>query len=181
MGKIYESITPKLEAWISQQKMFFVATAPISADGHVNCSPKGLDSFRVLGPKSVAYQDLTGSGIETVSHIKENGRIVLMFCAFDGAPRIVRLYGRGNVVEPGAIEFDQLVSKFPDRMATRSFIRVELTRVADSCGFGVPKFEYLGERDSLTTYADELGIEKLEAYRAENNRQSVDGLRGLEC
>ena len=180
MGKIYETITPELEEWIARQRMFFVATSPLSSDGHVNCSPKGLDSLRVLGPTCVAYQDLTGSGIETVAHIKENGRIVIMFCAFEGPPRIVRLYGRGRAIEHGTVEFEQLARKFSDRPDARSFVQVELTRIADSCGYGVPLYEFTGERETLTVWAEKQGFEKVEAYRATHNRRSIDGLRGLD-
>jgi len=179
MGKLYDAITQELEEWIAQQRMFFVATAPLAAEGHVNCSPKGMDSLRVLGPASVAYQDLTGTGIETVAHVKENGRIVIMFCAFEGPPRIVRLYGRARVVECGAEEFQELSPKFPNRPGTRSYVRVELTRIADSCGYGVPLYEFVGDRDALANSAVKKGPEAMEAYRSEHNRHSIDGLRGL--
>lgn len=180
MGKIYESITPDLQEWIGQQRIFFVATAPLAAEGHVNCSPKGLDSLRVLGPTSVVYQDLTGSGIETVAQVKENGRIVLMLCAFEGPPRIVRLHGRGQVIESGTDEFEQLSQLFPPRLGVRSFIRVEVSRIADSCGFGVPFYKFAGNRETLTAYIEKTGPEGVAAYRAEHNRQSIDGLRGLD-
>src|SRR5919201_7094587 len=108
MGKVYDGITPELADWLTQQRMFFVATAPLAADGLVNCSPKGMDSFRILGPREVAYLDLTGSGIETVAHLRENGRIVLMFCAFAGPPKIVRLHGSGTVVTPESPRFHEL-------------------------------------------------------------------------
>src|SRR6476620_1010777 len=114
MGKLYDGITPELADWLNQQRMFFVATAPVAADGLVNCSPKGMDTFRVLGPREVAYLDLTGSGIETVAHLRENGRIVLMFCAFTGPPKIVRLHGTGEVCTIGSAEFGKLGALFPD-------------------------------------------------------------------
>lgn len=179
MGKSYESITPDLEEWIGRQRMFFVATAPLAAAGHVNCSPKGLDSFRVLGPTCVAYQDLTGSGIETVAHVKENGRIVIMFCAFEGPPRIVRLHGRGEVIESGSDEFDRLTTLFPAQPGVRSLVRVDVLRIADSCGFGVPLYRFTRDRDTLANYAEKYGPEGMAAYRAEHNRQSIDGLSGL--
>src|SRR5262245_16275670 len=105
MGKLFESLTPELQEWLAQQKIFFVATAPLAPGGHVNCSPKGGDTFRVLGAREVAYLDLTGSGIETVAHLQENGRIVMMFCAFSGPPKIVRLHGTGHVIYPNDSDF----------------------------------------------------------------------------
>src|SRR5215213_1794764 len=120
MGKVFEGITPELAKWIKKQKMFFVATAPLSADGHINCSPKGLDSFRIINSDTVAYQDLTGSGIETIAHIQENKRIVLMFCAFNGPPKIVRLHGHGEAVLPGDKDFEFLSSQFPARRGVRA-------------------------------------------------------------
>ena len=146
MGKSYDQIPDKLAEFIARQKMFFIATAPLAQDGLVNLSPKGLDSFRILDPRTVAYLDLTGSGIETVAHLKENGRVVIMFCAFDGPPNIVRLYGQGEVIEPSHAEFDALRLLFPNHPGTRSIIRVRLTRVSDSCGYGVPKYVFDGHR-----------------------------------
>ncbi|HEY1476915.1 MAG TPA: pyridoxamine 5'-phosphate oxidase family protein [Chthoniobacterales bacterium] len=144
MGKIYESIDEKLRNWLSAQKVFFVATAPLSREGHVNCSPKDCGSFRVIDEQTVVYLDLTGSGVETVAHVKENERIVLMFCAFAGAPKIVRLHGDGEVIEPDHAEFDQLRANFPSTVGIRSFIKVHLTRISDSCGYGVPLYEFRG-------------------------------------
>ena len=140
MSKLFESITPQLEKWISHQQMFFVATAPLSENGHINCSPKGLDSFRILSPTLVAYQDLTGSGIETIAHIQENERILIMFCAFDGAPKIVRLHGHGKAVLPTDPAFADMESKFPKRIGVRAYIQIELTRITDSCGYSVPLY-----------------------------------------
>lgn len=179
MGKLYDAIEGKLEDFIRRQRMFFVATAPRADDGLVNLSPKGLDSFRILGPRSVAYLDLTGSGIETVAHLKENGRIVIMFCAFDGPPKIVRLYGRGEVIEPGAVEFDDLVGLFPSYPGIRSVIRVECHRIGDSCGFAVPLMSFEGERTQLHAAAERKGPKVLEEYRAAKNAVSLDGLPGL--
>src|SRR5246127_5117383 len=129
MGKVYEAIDPKLREWLSEQKIFFVATAPLSPEGHVNCSPKAGESFRVIDEQTVAYLDLTGSGVETVAHVKENERIVLMFCAFDGAPKIVRLHGRGEVIEPRNGDFERLKSIFSSSAGIRSIIKVHLTRI----------------------------------------------------
>lgn len=180
MGKIYETITPDLVKWISEQKVFFVATAPLSADGHVNCSPKGGDALRVLGPREVAYADLTGSGIETVAHLRENGRIVVMFCAFEGGPKIIRLHGRGVVVAPGDSDFSRLEREFPPQVGLRTIIRVEVTRIADSCGFAVPFMDFVEPRNVLDQYSEKLGEEGLADYRARKNRVSIDGLPGLD-
>src|SRR3984885_2839292 len=140
MSKQRDNINDDLAAWLREQHLFFVATAPLSADGHVNCSPKGGDSFRVLGPLEVAYQDYTGSGAETAAHLRENGRIVLMFCAFEGPPKIVRLHGRGRAVMPGDPEFAATRRAFgkPRDLGLRAIIVVEVDRVSDSCGFSVP-------------------------------------------
>ncbi|MEM1206360.1 MAG: pyridoxamine 5'-phosphate oxidase family protein [Acidobacteriota bacterium] len=179
MGKIFDSIDDDLRAFLGQQQMFFVATAPMSADGLVNVSPKGLDTFRVLGPTTVAYLDLGGSGIETVAHVKENGRIVFMFCAFDGRPRIVRFYGRGEVLEPGQDAYGALLPEFPAIPGARTIIKAELHRIADSCGWGVPLYEFQGQRDQLPRYAESLGPEKIAAKRRANNSSSLDDLPGL--
>ncbi|MFZ5861312.1 MAG: pyridoxamine 5'-phosphate oxidase family protein [Nitrospirota bacterium] len=180
MGRVHDHIDDALAAWIDQQRVFFVATAPLSGDGHVNCSPKGGDAFRVLAPRTVAYQDVTGSGVETIAHLKENGRIVIMFCAFDGSPTILRLYGRGEVIAPGHPEFTALLARFSDRTGTRALIRVHVTRVSDSCGFGVPLFDYRGDRDGLDQWAQSKGLAKLQEYRGEKNARSIDGLPGLD-
>ena len=179
MGKTYEFLTPELQAWLRQQRVFFVATAPLSGAGHVNCSPKGGDTFRILGPRQVAYQDLTGSGIETAAHVRENGRIVLMFCAFEGPPRIVRLHGRGKVIEPDHAEFASLVPLFPPQMGTRALIHVDIDRIADSCGYAVPLYSFVAQRDVLQKWAIGKGSEGLAAFRGKNNRVSVDGIPGL--
>jgi hypothetical protein len=179
MGKTYDEITPHLAAWIAQQRMFFVATAPTSGDGLLNCSPKGMDTFRILGPREVAYLDLTGSGVETIAHLRENARIVLMFCAFTGPPNIVRLHGRGEVIEPGHPEFESLGRRFPDHPGARAIIRVRLVRIGDSCGYAVPRYEYAGERDALIQWAEKKGPASLADYRVQKNAQSLDGLPGL--
>ena len=117
MGKVFDEITPELSQWIEQQHMFFVGSAPLQSDGHINCSPKGMDTFRILGKQDVAYIDITGSGAETIAHLRENGRIVFMFCAFSGSPRIVRLHGHGEVLTPGQPEFASFSARFPDHIA----------------------------------------------------------------
>ena len=179
MGKVYERLDDKLVEFIEKQHLFFVGTAPASPDGHLNVSPKGLDTFRVLGPDSVAYLDLTGSGIETVAHLRENGRITLLFCAFEGRPLILRLHGRGRVVEPGEPGWDGLIARFPDYPGVRSVIVVDLERIADSCGYAVPLYDYKGERSQLIDYANRKGPEGMGRYRAKENKASRDGLAGL--
>jgi hypothetical protein len=180
MGKLYDEIDEPLRRFLEAQRMFFVATAPLDAAGHVNLSPKGLDSFRVIDPRTVAYLDLTGSGIETVAHLRENGRIVLLFCAFEGPPKIVRLHGRGEVVEPGDPRFGSLVARFPSFASTRSVIVISLERIADSCGYGVPLYGYEGQRSQLIDWAERKGADGVVRYREDNNRRSIDGLQGLK-
>lgn len=157
-----------------------MATAPLSGQGLVNCSPKGMDTFRIVGPREVAYLDLTGSGIETAAHLKENGRVVFMFCAFAGPPKIVRLHGTGQVLTPETPGFEQLRAQFPDYPGARAVIRAQLTRVSDSCGYAVPRYEYLGERDTLLRWAEAKGPEGLLEYRGQKNRLSLDQLPGLD-
>ena len=135
MGASYDAITPELSTWIRQQRMFFVATAPLAGSGLINCSPKGMDTFRILGPREVAYLDLTGSGVETIAHTRENGRIVFMFCAFDGPPKIVRLHGTSQVSPLGSAEFETLAPSFPNYPGRRAIIRAHLVRIGDSCGY----------------------------------------------
>lgn len=180
MGKTYEEISPAHAAWIGEQRMFFVATSPLAAEGHINCSPKGLDSFRVLGPRTVAYLDLVGSGAETIAHVRENGRIVFLFCAFAGAPKILRLHGRGEVILPEAPEWAELRPQFPDHPGARAILRVEVTRVSDSCGFGVPELAFEDERNTLLRWAESKGDEGIEVYKRQKNRRSIDGLPALD-
>lgn len=180
MGKQFERIEPELQRFIEDQKLFFVATAPLEEDGLVNVSPKGLDTFRVLDEHTVAYADLTGSGVETVAHLKQNGRIVIMFCAFEGAPKIVRLHGSGEVIEPANEEFAGLSQLFDAPLGLRSVIRVRCKRYSTSCGFGVPLMEFKSERTQLPASHDRKGQEGLERYWEEKNRTSLDGLPGIE-
>lgn len=179
MGKVYEQIDEKLAEWIRQQHIFFVSTAPRSDDGLINCSPKGLDTFRILDAQTVAYLDLTGSGVETIAHLKENSRIVIMFCAFTGAPNIVRLHGKGTVLEPLHPDFAKLQPLFPELPGVRSIIRVAVNRVSDSCGFAVPRYTYQADRDALIKYAETKGPDGMIAYRAQRNAHSLDGLPGV--
>ena len=168
-------------AFIAKQRMFFVATAPKAEGGLINLSPKGLDgTFAVIDDRTVAYLDLTGSGIETLAHLRENGRICVMFNAFEGPPNILRIQGRGEAIEPGQPGFEELAKHFPDLPGVRSIIRVTADRVADSCGFGVPFYEYKGQREQLTDWAQKKGPEAVIKYQEQKNRQSLDGLPGLE-
>lgn len=181
MGKIYEALTAELTAFISEQQMFFVGTAPLSGDGHVNISPKGMDSFRVIDPHTVAYLDLTGSGVETISHVKENGRLVIMFCAFVGRPLILRLHGRATVVETSDPGFAKLRGQFGDFPGVRSVITMAVERIADSCGWNVPLYHHEGSRDYYYNFAEKLGTEGIRKGQLAANMQSIDGLPGLKA
>ena len=178
MGRALDAISDELAAFIARQHVFFVATAP-SGGGHVNLSPKGLDTFAVLDSTTVAYLDLTGSGVETIAHVRENGRITIMFCAFDGKPNIVRLYGQGDVLAIGEPEADALLPRLGGYPGARSVIRVRVDRVSTSCGYGVPLLTYEGERDQLTAWAERRGPDGLVEYREDENAVSIDGLPGL--
>ena len=189
MGKIYDSIDAKLERWIGQQQMFFVATAP-DEGGHVNLSPKGpIESLRVLDPHTVAYVDLVGSGIETVAHLRQNGRICLMLCAFQGSPRIVRLHGRGEAFPAGSEEFAALSGGFDvddvpaAERASRSLVKINVERIADSCGFDVPLMEYRGVRPQRMAWVEtkiaQGGENALVEYVETTNAVSIDGLPGI--
>jgi len=179
LGKTYAKLDERLIAFIRRQKLFFVATAPLSADGSINVSPKGYDSLAIIDERTVAYVDLGGSGIETHAHVRENGRITLMFCAFEGPANILRLYGRGETVtfdEPG---FAEKVALFPDFGRARSVVTVHITRVADSCGWGVPLFDYQGERDQLRRWVEAKPYDEWVSGRYATNTVSIDGLPGL--
>ncbi len=190
MGRTYDGIDERLRDWIGRQPLFFVASAPREDTGHVNLSPKGpIGTLRVLEPRKVAYLDVVGSGAETIAHLRENGRIVLMFCAFDGPPRILRLHGRGEVVMAGAPGFDELLERcaFAEPAvpaARRAVIVVEVTRVADSCGYGVPLMSFDGLRPHQDAWAEKKvragGPEALEDYQREKNARSLDGLPAVE-
>src|SRR5271165_5516543 len=172
MGRTYETIDGRLGEWLARQPVFFVATAPLTADGLVNCSPKSNnEEFAVLGERQVAYLDRTGSGIETVAHLQENGRIVLMFCAFDGPPRIVRLHGRGTVVPSGHDGFAELSRRFrPESLpGARSVISVAVERVADSCGYGVPLMDFREHRRQAAEWHTRKGADGIRQYWVEKN------------
>jgi hypothetical protein len=179
VGKTYDGIDDELAAWLTVQPLWFVGTAPLSPDAHLNVSPRGHDTFSVLGPQQVAWVDFTGSGIETIAHIRENGRICLMFCSFDIRPRIVRLHGHASVAMPGEPAYDDVVGRHPPHPSTRAVVVVDVERVSDSCGFGVPVMEVVGERDLLRRGAERRGAEGLADYRAAKNAHSIDGLPGL--
>lgn len=178
MARVLERISPELTEFLEAQPVFFVATAPAGSDGHVNLSPKGYDSFRVLDEHTVAYLDLTGSGAETIAHLRENGRITLMFCAFDGRPNIVRLYGTGQVLEVGSPHAAPLLERFPTLPGARSVITIDVSRIQTSCGYAVPLMELVSERDQLLDWATKNGDDALVEYRKEKNATSIDGLPG---
>jgi hypothetical protein len=180
MSKQRENIDSELAEWIARQRVFFVATAPLSPDGHINASPKGGEAFRLLGPMEAVYQDYTGSGAETAAHLRENGRIVVMFCAFDGPPKIVRLHGHGTVITPDHARFAEFSALFPANPGTRAFIHIAVERVSDSCGYSVPLFDFQGQRDTLDRWAETKGPERLVEYRATRNRRSIDGLPAFD-
>lgn len=182
MAKIFDTITDRMARFLLAQPVFFVGTAPLDGDGHVNVSPKGMSgTFAVLGDRSAAYLDYTGSGTETIAHLRENGRIVLMFCAFDGPPNIVRLHGRGRVVLPGDPEFDDLRAHFPKERTTgqRSVIVVDVERISDSCGFSVPLMDLRGDRDLLDRAQERQDSAFFTDYWQTRNAASIDGLPGL--
>ncbi|MEY2441701.1 MAG: hypothetical protein QOJ46_1127 [bacterium] len=190
MGKIYDEIDESLARWIGAQALFFVGSAPIAADGHVNVSPKGpIGSLRVIGPREVAYLDIVGSGAETIAHVRENGRIVVMLCAFEGPPRILRMHGEGSVLRTGDEGFDELLERagfeepaIPE--SRRAIVRVSVTRIADSCGYGVPLMSADGLRPHAPLWAQKKlrtgGVEAIDAYVAEKNTQSIDGLPAVK-
>lgn len=179
MGQLVE-IDARLREFIESQAVFFVATAPLSDSGHLNVSPKGIESLRVLGSKEAAYADYPGSGVETVAHLRENGRIVIMLCAFTGPPRVVRLHGVGRVLEPQDSGFAELRFRLgAEAMPTRSIIRIEVDRVSDSCGFGVPFMDFREQRGQLERWAEKKGAPALREYERTNNARSIDGLKAL--
>ena len=191
MGKVFQGgIDQKLRRWIKKQALFFVGTAPLRADGHVNVSPKGpIGSLRVIDETTVAYLDTVGSGAETIAHLRENGRIVVMLCAFEGPPRIVRLHGRGEVVEPHARDFDELIArcKFDDPgtpETRRAIVVVRVHRVADSCGYGVPLMRYEGKRPHMAAWGKKKvaagGPEAIADYQRQKNAESIDGLPAVD-
>ncbi|WP_055698453.1 MULTISPECIES: pyridoxamine 5'-phosphate oxidase family protein [Streptomyces] len=177
MGKLYEGLTPALREFIAQAPMYFAATAPLSPDGHVNVSPKGgMDTFAVLDDTTVAYLDLIGSGAETIAHVRESGRITLMFCSFTRRPKTLRLYGTARCVFPDAPEWDTLIGHFGKHPIPRSIMVVSLTRITDSCGFTVPEMDLVRERDLQDQWGLRKSDQALEDYMREKNASSIDGL-----
>lgn len=176
MGKMYESITPEHQAFIEQQPLFFVASAPLTGTGHVNLSPKGLDSFRVVDPRTVVYLDLTGSGNETAAHIVENGRLTIMFCAFEGNPKILRLYCRGQILTRASQGWDEAVARFPSQPGIRQLVVGRVDSVQTSCGFGVPLLSFVEQRNQLSRWAESKDDAGLAEYRRTRNAVSLDGL-----
>ena len=191
MGQVYSELDDRLMRFISEQPMFFVATAPsLAADGaggHVNLSPKGYrDTLAIIDPLTVAYLDLTGSGAETIAHVRQNGRITLMFCSFGRAPKILRIYGTGQIVLPGDRDWPELAARFPaaagqgtGRGNQRAIVVVHAERIADSCGYAVPEMELTRERDLLSQWSEQRSADDLAAYRVKYNAVSVDGLPAL--
>lgn len=180
MGRTFDAIPDHLATWMADQPVYFVATAPLAADGHVNVSPKGDDTFRVLSPSEVAYLDLTGSGAETIAHTRENGRLTIMFCSFDAKPLILRLYGHGVAVLPGDPAWDELAPRFPERAGARAIVRLAVDRVQTSCGYAVPRMDLVAPRTRLDEWARDKTDDELAAYRAAKNGASIDGLPALD-
>ena len=176
MGKFHDSIKPAHKTFIEQQHIFFVATAPLNNEGHVNLSPKGLDCFRILDDHTVAYMDLISSGNETSAHTLENGRITFMFCSFDSTPNILRLYGKGFTVLPSTAQWNSYAEHFTIYPSTRQIIVANIHLVQTSCGFGVPMFNYNGERNIHFEWAEKKGEAGLKEYVEQNNLKSLDGL-----
>jgi hypothetical protein len=180
MGKVFQSIDQDLREWMARQQVFFVASSPLGEHGHVNVSPKGHDTLRVLDGSTLAYLDYGGSGIETVAHLRENGRIVIMMCAFEGPPKIYRFHGTGTVVTPQDDGFATLAAHFDrSQLGIRAIIRIDVNRISDSCGFGVPLYQYQGQRRTSPDNQRKSGVEKLRAYFKRKNPYSVDALPGL--
>lgn len=177
--KSFDSFDETLTAFIRRQKLFFVATAPLYGEGHVNVSPKGYDSLVLLDANTLAYIDLGGSGIETQAHVQENGRITVMWCAFDGAPDIVRAFGRGEAFDMGHPRFPELMALFPAYTRARAVIVVHVRRVTSSCGWGVPFFDFVGERDQLARWVENKPLDEWRERRYASNATSLDGLPGL--
>ncbi|WP_025025977.1 pyridoxamine 5'-phosphate oxidase family protein [Caldalkalibacillus mannanilyticus] len=176
MGKMFDSILPEHEEFLKRQRIFFVGSAPLAEEGHVNLSPKGYDSFRILSSTEVAYLDLTGSGNETSAHIDENGRITFMFVAFEGPPMIMRLYGKGSVVLPGSERWDELIKEFDVIPGIRQIICATIHGVQTSCGYSIPFYSYEGERETLRLWATKKKEEEIKEYQVSKNSVSLDGI-----
>ena len=181
MAEVHERITDEFREWIEKQHIFFVASAPLTADGHINLSPKGMNALRVLDDHTVAYLDMTGSGNETSAHLVENGRITMMWCAFEGPPRILRLYGKGHVVLPDTPEWDSIIDRFEMLPGARHIIVNKVNRVQTSCGYAVPFMDYQEDRQTLAKWAEHKGADGIDAYHQEKNMISIDGLPTAFC
>ncbi|MGA2231380.1 MAG: pyridoxamine 5'-phosphate oxidase family protein [Tepidisphaeraceae bacterium] len=176
MAAVQPCITPELAEFILAQPLFFVGTAPLSRTGHINLSPKGLGTFRVLSQSRVAYLDLTGSGNETAAHVLENGRITFLFCAFEEPPKILRLYGTGRTVREDEAEWPEMIGLFPEMPGARQIVVADISRVQTSCGFGVPMMKVVGQRETLVKWAQRKGPAGMAEYRARKNAVSIDGM-----
>ena len=179
MGKAFAELDETNVKWIKKQRMFFVATAPAAVDGLLNLSPKGLDAFAVIDPTTVAYLDIVGCGVETIAHVKQNGRLIIMFCDFEGPPRILRLWGKGEVIERSDPRFAPMRARFAQVPGERSIIVLRVTRVQDSCGYGVPRYAFEQDRTTLDRLGPEKGPQGVDEYIANKNHKSTDGLPGL--
>lgn len=179
MAKSYDLLNDQHIEFIRKQKLFFVATAPLSPEGSVNLSPKGYDGIAILDSHTIAWVDLGGSSIETLAHLRENSRVTLMFCAFEGAANILRIYGRGEAISFDDAEFPELMKLFPAFDRARSIIRIRIDRVSDSCGWGVPLFEFKEECEQLQRWLNNEPYDELKEHRYKSNEKSVDGLLGL--
>lgn len=180
MGQVYERIDERIQRWVAAQPMFFVGSAPLSATGHINVSPKGLDTLRILDDRTLAFLDSGGSGIETVAHVRENARIVIMLCAFEGQAKIFRFHGRGEIVTPIDTEFASLVEKFDtNELGVRSIVRVHIDRISDSCGYGVPLMSFEAQRNISQKYLRSRGMQHVRDSAETKNQASIDGLPGI--
>jgi hypothetical protein len=179
MSTVYEKLDEKLTKFIKAQKVFFVATAPLTGEGNVNVSPKGYDSLVILGEKTLAWIDLGGSGVETMAHVRENGRITLMWCAFEGKPNVLRIFGKAEAIQFDDPRFDALLPLFPSYDRARSIVVVQIHRIADACGWGVPLMTFAGEREQLKRWVDHRPEDEWREHRYQKNAVSIDGLPGL--
>lgn len=180
MGKTYERIDDSIRTWMDRQKMFFVATAPRADDGRINLSPKGQDALRIVDDHTLAYLDFGGSGVETIAHVRENGRIVLMMCAFEGPPKIYRFHGVGDVVTPLDADFGELARLFDiPGVGIRAIIRIHVSRISDSCGYGVPNYEFQSDRQSMQNWVAKKGTAAMRDYQVEKNLESIDGIEAI--
>ena len=173
MAKFYEKLTSRLQDFIKNQKIFFVATAP--EEGRINLSPKGMDSLRVINEKRILWLNVTGSGNETAAHLLENDRITIMMCSFEGAPNILRIYGKGKAIHPSDTKWNDVVGLFPETPGTRQIFDISVESAQTSCGMSIPFLEYKGERDQLNDWAKDKGEDGIQQYWQDRNLTSIDG------